>query len=305
MPRICYRDLNLRPRAIETIGRIGALIEEYQAQGLSLTVRQIHYQMVARGVMPNTGATYTHVQDCVNKGRLAGLLDWDAIEDRGRNLMGLRTQLSPGHAIAAQIDEYRLDLWADQPFRPEVWIEKQALEGVISGICSDLRVDFYAQKGYNSQSEQWRAGQRFAGYVREGQRPIVLHLGDHDPSGVHMTVDNRQRLEEFAGVPVMVQRLALNYSQIEEYAPPENFAKGTDSRMPFYEEHMASVGGDPSLSWELDALDPRVVRDLIQDAVDRLRDEDRWQRALAQEVEDRRTLQEVAEQMGADVSDDE
>lgn len=298
MPRIAYRTINLQARALETIGLIGSMIEEYKSQGLSLTVRQIHYQMVARGLMPNSAATYNHVQSCVNKGRLAGLLDWEAIEDRGRALRGLTHDISPAHAIAHALRAYRLDKWADQPFRPEVWVEKQALEGVIEGICNELQVDFYSCRGYNSQSEQWRAGQRFARYVQQGQRPIVFHLGDHDPSGVHMTVDNRDRLTEFAGTPVMVQRIALNYQQIEEYEPPENFAKEGDSRTTFYEEHMASVGGDPSLSWELDALDPRVIRDLIRSAVDRVRDEDRWEIALAQEVEDKRLLEEQIEAMG-------
>ncbi len=300
MTRIRYRELRLRESSLQTIAAIDRLIEEYAQNSLSLTVRQIHYQFVARGWMPNSGTTYSHIQDCVNKGRLAGLLDWEAIEDRGRTLRGVQTQVSPAHAVAGVRRDYRLDLWADQPFRPEVWIEKQALEGVIEQICVQLRVDFYAQKGYNSQSEQWRAGQRFADYVRRGQRPIVLHLGDHDASGVHMTEDNRQRLEEFAGVPVMVQRLALNYDQIEQYNPPENFAKESDSRREFYERHMARVGGDPSLSWELDALDPLVVRRLISDAVLGLRDPDRWDRALAQEIEDQEELDDVIESLGGE-----
>ena len=298
MPRIQYRDIRLQSRKLDTIGRIGALTEEYTRQGLTLTVRQVHYQFVARGWMPNSSATYNHIQGAINDGRIAGLLDWDAIEDRGRSLKGLRTETSPAAAIQRAAANYRLDLWAGQPFRPEVWIEKQALEGVIAGICNELRVDFYAQKGYNSTSEHWRAGQRFADYVRRGQRPIVFHLGDHDPSGVHMTDSNREKLSLFCGVPVMVHRLALNYEQIEQYAPPENFAKESDSRMAFYEEHMASVGGDPSLSWELDALEPTVVRDLIRDAVARFRDEAAWSVSLAQEVEDRRTLQETIEMLG-------
>lgn len=134
--------------------------------------------------------------------------------------------------------------------------------------------------------------------VQRGQRPIVLHLGDHDPSGVHMTEDNRDRLTMFAGVPVMVQRLALNYSQIEEFRPPENFAKTTDSRIEHYRDHMARCGGDPTVSWELDALDPTVVRDLIADAVGRLRDEEIWSRSLAQEVEDQRTMQDIITTLG-------
>lgn len=312
MTRIAYRDMNLREGTLRTIGCIGALAEEYRSQGLRLSVRQVHYQFVSRGWAANNGRTYDHVQDCINKGRLCGLLDWEMFEDRERELMGHRTFASPAHAVAAlahaeQLDpwSYRTDLWAGQPFRPEVWVEKLALVGVIGDICNELRVDFYAQKGYNSQSEQWRAGQRFARYVRTGQRPIVFHLGDHDPSGMDMTRDNRDRLSEFACTPIMVQRLALNYTQIEQYNPPENFAKTTDVRIDNYQAYMESIGADPTVSWELDALDPRVIRDLIQDAVDRVRDEKKWELALAQEVEDRRVLAGLVEEMGGIEEEDD
>jgi hypothetical protein len=159
---------------------------------------------------------------------------WRAIEDCGRNLMGLNHFKNPKEAIKEVRENYRRDLWHDQHYVPEVWIEKQALEGVIGSICNELRVNFFSTKGYNSQSEQWRAGRRFASYYGKGQRPIVIHLGDHDPAGIDMTRDNRDRLSMFAGVDVQVIRLALNMEQIEQYNPPPNFAKEGDSKTPAY-----------------------------------------------------------------------
>ncbi|MBU6429986.1 MAG: hypothetical protein KGR26_13310, partial [Cyanobacteria bacterium REEB65] len=176
---------------------------------------------------------------------------------------------------------------------------KEALVGVISGICNRLRVDFFACRGYNSQSEQWRAGQRFQGYQMKGQRPIVFHLGDHDPSGIDMTRDNRERLEMFAGVPVAVQRLALNMPQIEELNPPPNPAKLTDVRARDYIERYGES------SWELDALSPTYIRDLISSAVGRLRDEKAWETALAQEVGERQLMEAYAEEMGGTAAPDE
>lgn len=300
MTLLKYRDIPLRQSSLDTIGRIIQLTEQYQAQGLRLTVRQIHYQFVARGWLPNNGRTYGHVQGCVNSGRLAGLISWDAIEDRGRALRGLSHDTSPQASFRHALSAYRLDKWQGQPFRPEVWVEKQALEGVIEGICNELQVDFYSCKGYNSQSEQWRAGQRFARRIRDGQRPIVFHLGDHDPSGLDMTRDNRERLSEFAGVPVMVQRLALNYDQVEEYRPPENWAKTTDVRIAGYEDYMRSMGADPTVSWELDALEPTVIRDLISSAVLSIRDESLWDAALLEETEHRDYMQSIIDEMGAE-----
>lgn len=289
---IKYSDKRLSSNTLELIRTAGAIMHEYSEQGLVLTLRQLYYQFVARGKIANNLGSYNRIGNAVSEGRMAGLLPWDGIEDRTRGLRGLRTYRNPGEAVREAKEGYRIDMWAGQPMRPEVWIEKDALAGVIEGICHELRVDFFACRGYNSQSEAWRAGQRFAGYYRDGQRPIVLHLGDHDPSGLDMTRDNRERLQTFCGVPVAVQRLALNMDQVEQYNPPPNPAKVTDSR---FETYQAEFGDE---SWELDALDPRTIRDLIRDAVSRVRDEDQWSKALAREADHIDTLDNILEEMG-------
>lgn len=214
-----YRQIRFTEERAAMIGAIRQLIDDYASQGLSLTVRQIYYQFVARGWIENRQGSYDRVQSAVSDGRMAGLLPWRSVEDRGRSLRGLRTWTSPAAAVREAAAAYRLDLWADQEWRPEVWVEKAALEGVVGEICSELRVDYYATRGYDSASQVWRAGQRMADYVRRGQRPIVLHLADHDPSGIDMTRDVQDRLSLFAGTPVIVQRLALNMPQVEQYSP--------------------------------------------------------------------------------------
>lgn len=288
-----FREIRLTADREDRILRIRELVEHYGSQGMNVTVRQVYYQFVARGWAPSGDRTYSQVQADLNDGRMAGLIPWTAVEDRGRGLRGLRTQLSPAHAIRAARDEYLLDLWADQPWRPEFWVEKQALEGVVGDICSarDMRVDFYATKGYDSQSQQWRAGQRLADYVRRGQRPIIFHLGDHDPSGIDMSRDIAERLELFAGVPVIVQRIALTRPQIEQYEPPQFDVKVRDSRA---EAYVAEHGHS---AWELDALEPSVLRELIRSSVFRIRDEDAWSASLAEEVGDFRVLDEIVENL--------
>ncbi len=277
------------PDRLELIGRINSLIEKYEAQGLSMTLRQIHYQFVINNWAPNTGRTYNQIKSALNDGRLAGLISWTAIEDGQRALQGFRTYEGTAQALRGIASGYKRDLWADQNYRCEVWVEKFALAGVVAQICNKLRVDFYPQRGYDSQSQSWRAGQRFADYTRKGQRVIVFHLGDHDPSGVDMTRDNRERLELFSGTPILVQRLALNMDQIERYSPPPQFAKESDSRI---DDYKATYGTDKS--WELDALDPLVIQKLIEDAVLRVRDEKKFSEAIIVEEEERRYLREIA-----------
>lgn len=295
---ICYEPKRFSQAHRDIIDACNHVLEEYAEQGFSLTVRQLFYQGVARGWWPNSQRQYNQIVNIVNNGRLAGLISWTAIEDRGRNLMGLNTMTGPADALKKAIADFRLDLWADQPMRPEVWVEKQALEGVIGEICNQLRVDFYSTKGYNSQSEQWRAGRRFKSYIEKGQRPLVFHLGDHDPSGIDMTRDNQDRLSMFAGVPVMVVRLALNMDQVDQYAPPPNPLKlradgeFSDSRAKDYFERYGES------SWELDALSPKVISNLIEEAVLRIRDEDKWDEALAEETNDKLILDDMLEQLG-------
>lgn len=301
MTLIRYSGRNLGPAILDKVRRANAIVEQYQAQGLSMSVRQIFYQFVKRNWIPNDDKQYDVIQQAVDAGRMAGLISWDAIEDRNRFMRGLDSHASPVAAVKAAREGYRIDLWADQPWAPVVLVEKAALEGVLAGICNELRVDFMATRGYNSQSETWRLGQRCARMVQQGRRPIIFHLGDHDASGIDMTRDLRDRVTLFADYPVPVQRLALNMNQVEEYAPPPNPAKRTDGRTAKYTRWMESQGydhGTSRSSWELDALEPTVIRELIRDAVMRIRDEALWDAALAREAADLDTLDIMMETMG-------
>lgn len=294
-----YKDFNFRKESLLTLERVNKVIAEFEEQGFSLTVRQIYYQLVQANVIKNHQNSYDNLSNLISNGRMAGLVSWTAIIDRGRNLLGNRHWKAPWHAVETALREYHIDKWSDQRFRPEVWVEKQALEDVVGQICAKLDVDFFAVKGYNSQSEQWNAAQRFANYIRNGQTPIVFHVGDHDPSGLDMTRDNRERLSLFVGQPIMVQRLALNMPQIEELNLVPNPAKHTDGRFAAYEEKYGTVS-----SWELDALNPVYLQKLIEDAVAKVREEDKWEAYLAVEVQDKRVLQDVAEQLGGRTEDE-
>lgn len=138
----------------------------------------------------------------MNDARLAGLMDWTHLEDRTRNLRSLSHWSDPRDILDSAAAGYRTDKWAHQPYRPEVWIEKDALVGVIEGVCEANDVPYFSCRDYTSQSEVWGAAQRLLRHVRRGQIPVVLHLGDHDPSGLDMTRDITDRLGLFLGQDV-------------------------------------------------------------------------------------------------------
>lgn len=290
MTCLAYRHENLRPATIEVIERINSVLEDAARDGVAMSLRQIYYKFVKNDWVPNRVREYKKLGGALDAGRMNGLISWTAIVDMNRSLYGLNTNDAPEQLLEGLHHKFRMDLWADQQWRPEVWVEKLGMLNVIGNICNDLRVDYYACKGYDSQTMSWQAGQRMAGYIAKGQRPIIFHMGDHDPSGLDMTRDNAARLEIFAGVPIMVVRLALNMDQIEELGPkklPPNPAKMTDSRAEAYVEEFGES------SWEIDALEPTYIRNLIRDNVARLRDEDLWSDALAREVAGKEWLRTI------------
>lgn len=290
MPRIQYVEKRFTDPSKVLLGLAIQIIEEYAEDGYTLTLRQLYYQFVARDYLPNSQRAYKRLGDVISNGRLAGVIDWDAIEDRTRWLRKPSSWDSPEEIVEICADTFNLDMWMNQKVRPEVWIEKDALIGAIERVCNGLDVPHFSCRGYSSQSELWRAGRRMRKWRKAGQQPLVLHLGDHDPSGIDMTRDTLERLELFSEGRVHVVRLALNMDQVEEHEPPPNPAKLTDSRAKGY------IAEHGSSSWELDALDPKTLSGLIEDAVLKVRDETKWDKMVGRRDDARATLQAVSDQ---------
>lgn len=288
MPKIKYVEKNLSPGKLATIAKANEIIADYNRQGFQLTLRQLYYQFVARDLIPNNEKSYDNLGAAINDARLCGLIDWYAITDLTRNLVSNSHWDDPSDIIRGAAGGFRIDKWEGQEFRPEVWIEKDALSGIISRVCSDLDVSYFSCRGYTSQSEMWRGAMRLQGIIDAGQTPLIFHFGDHDPSGMDMTRDIRERLELFMG-GLKIERLALNYDQVEQYGPPPNPAKLSDSRAPAY---VAEFGNE---SWELDALEPAVLVELVRSHILSVRDEDLWQEKVDEENQHRAQLGKTSE----------
>jgi len=300
MPKIAYIEKRFSDQSLYLIEQANQIIAQYEEQGFSLTLRQLYYQLVARDLLPdsffdpkfgstNNPKSYKKLGSVINDARLAGLIDWRAIEDRTRNLRSLSHWRTPAEIVGAVGRSYRLDKWETQNYRPEVWVEKDALGDVVARAAQPLDVPFFSCRGYTSQSEMWGAAQRFRSYARQGQTPFVIHLGDHDPSGIDMTRDIIDRLEMFTGGEIAVERIALNFDQVQQYNPPPNPAKENDSRATGY---IADFG---TSSWELDALEPRVLVDLITRIVEDIIEWEEWNKVIDREMRERSLLQTVGD----------
>lgn len=280
----CYVPKSFARKHVALIDHANAIIEQYQAQGFVLTLRQLYYQFVARDLLANTQRNYKMLGSVVSDARLAGKISWTAIEDRTRSMQKRSHWEDPAGVIDSAANSYGKDLWRGQSQRVEVWIEKDALTGVIERPCTEWDVPYFACKGYTSMSELWRAAIRHKDY---GVPVTVLHFGDHDPSGIDMTRDVQDRLRTF-GAPTEVVRMALNMDQVREFNPPPNPVKATDSRHNGYRDAF----GDEC--WELDALEPTVIDRLIRDEIGERVDTKKFRAEQRKQETERELLREAS-----------
>lgn len=288
MPKIQYQEFKFSRETRAVIDQANAIIAEYETAGYALTLRQLYYQFVARDLIPNTERSYKRLGSIVNDARMAGLIDWLHIQDRGRFVRGNSHWRDPAQIVAGCAQQFQIDKWADQKYRVEVWIEKDALLGVIEQVCQRLDVSYFSCRGYTSQSEMWSGAQRLVQFAkRHSQTPVILHFGDHDPSGIDMSRDIQDRMAIFMG-GVTFERLALNMDQVEAHHPPPNPAKVTDSRYEGYRQ----IHGEES--WELDALEPRLLAELVERHVRHYREIGKWNAQVRKEEAYKDTLQYAA-----------
>ncbi len=285
MPKIAYGPPQVfRAASLKTIEQCNAILAELRAQGYDITLRQLYYQMVSRGFIQNNQKSYKNLGALVNNARLGALIDWNDIVDRTRSLRGMGHWDDPADIIRSAAASYHVDRWANHQHHVEVWVEKDALAGVIGKVANENDISFFSCRGYTSQSEMWGAARRLTRYVEQGKTPVIIHLGDHDPSGVDMSRDIFDRIEMFMGPKTTLTRVALNMDQVQKFNPPPNPAKVSDSR---FQDYMDKYGPE---SWELDALNPATLHEVIQLEIDKYKEPGPWKEAEEREVEGLRLL---------------
>ncbi|EKZ4483568.1 hypothetical protein QRW30_002468 [Listeria monocytogenes] len=287
MSKIVYKEMRFRADSLALIEKVNQIIKEYHRQGYELTLRQVYYQLVANGIIENKERSYKNLGSLISNARLAGLIDWNAIVDRTRFLRGFNYETSPEDAIKKLSQRYGTDPWAGQKNHVEVWVEKDALVDIVGQASNKLNVDYFSCRGYVSQSAMFRSARRLADWQLAGKDITILHLGDHDPSGIDMSRDIEERLATF-GIFPDVKRIALNMDQVDEYTPVPNPTKLSDSRAADY---ISQFGYE---SWELDALQPRIIDDLISGHINPLIDWDLMESVKEECEEERRQLETVS-----------
>ena len=289
MACIRYRDIDFRADAVMRIAQVNKILTQYKQR---VSVRQVYYRLVAAGQIANEQREYAAVQDLLTRARYAGLIDWDAIEDRNREPERRRDWASARNLVTEAAQAFRLDRWKGQPFYVEMWVEKAALAGVLAPVVDAYHVTLMVNRGYSSASAMKESADRIRARCAPygpHERPVVLYVGDHDPSGEDMVRDVRARLVEF-GVPdwIDVRKVALTMAQVEEYNPPPNPAKLSDSRAA---EYIAKHGAS---SWEVDALPPDALDVLLRRTINAYVDKDKMDAQITRENKIKARLQLLA-----------
>jgi hypothetical protein len=270
-----FKDVNFRAASLALVETCNEIIDDYQGQDLRLTLRQLYYQLVSRNVIPNVERSYKNLSALLNDARLAGLVDWEAIEDRVRTPRRASQWDSISDLVDAAVASFRLPRWAGQDYYAELWVEKDALAGVLEPLAREFHVTLMVNRGYSSASAMYESAQRFI--ANDGGRECALfYLGDFDPSGEDMVRDVRDRLRLF-GADVKVTKIALTTDQIETYNPPPNPAKRSDPRAA---EFIAKNG---ATSYEVDALPPNVLAEVVREAFADILDREKMDEVIARE----------------------
>jgi hypothetical protein len=290
--KIKYRDIHLSKTNLIRLDEINAIIVSYQKQGYRLTLRQLYYQLVSRDVIPNNVKEYGKLSNLLKEGRMAGIVDWDAIEDRLRKPDRPPCWDSPDQILDACISQYRCDRMLGQPTYLEVWVEKDALSGVLKRVTEKYGINIIVNRGYSSATAMHDAHRRFREEIRKiGATEIkVIYVGDFDPSGQDMIRDITDRIADFNGdYDFEIVPIALTWEQIETHTPPPNPAKISDPRAKAYiAEH-----GDQS--WEVDALPPEVLDRILDNTIQEHIDSFQYEEILKLEFEHKARLTAVKE----------
>jgi hypothetical protein len=253
-----YEASRLRRRATpdEMRERSAALLE-IVGESPPMTARQAFYLATVRGIVEKTEAVYDRIQRQLVALRMTGALPFEWIADHTRWQRRPRTFDTPADALSETARFYRKSLWSQATDRVEVWLEKDALAGVVVEVTCASDVPLMVTRGYPSLTFLASAAQT----IVETARPtFIYHLGDFDPSGQDAARVVEERLRSLAcGTNIRFERLAVTPTQIRELDLPTRPTKTSDSRA----KHFGSV------SVELDAIHPDTLRSLVSDAIER------------------------------------
>lgn len=278
-PRGFIDDWKPRADTASLITSIRSVLKEYESY-LPLTIRQIFYRLVVSVGYEKSELGYKRLCEVSNKARRARMIPFDAIRDDGfhrTDFVGWDDMEDARDYLVRQAKIYRIDRQRHQDQRLVVWCEAQGMVPQLERVTAPYSIPVYSSGGFDSVTVKHSVAQEFANLGNV----LVLHIGDHDPSGVHvfgsLDEDITAFLDEFGGYAEFI-RLAVTPEQIERYGLPTAPPKATDRR---------SFTG---LTTQAEALPPDLLASILDEAIKARIEVGAYLRALREEEEERARL---------------
>lgn len=304
------------PRGTALLSFSEEICKEYRAKGYAITLRQLYYQGVARDFLPSGTKSYDALKAVISKTRLDGRFPLWALVDRTRRVhagASTRCDTKVERALQRSVEEVRRfpeiflqrDRWFGQYNDVSVWFEKEALAGIFESVCNELDVSWFSCRGDPSHPAiyQWlvraaaahgvdnpdgwrdKNGNNHKGMAK---RSVVLYFGDHDPTGIRIPRTAEATLRTFQGItgtsiPIEFRRIGITLEQATEMDLPPFPAKQSAGKD--YDDYIAEFG--TTEAWELDALPPETLEDMVRTSVKELFSDD-LHRLLQDDIERRR-----------------
>jgi len=264
--------------------------EVVDSYSMPITSRQVFYRLVAKGCLENTHPEYRKACRICSKGRYTGHIDWDAIVDDTRGAYKTQDWNSMEDAVKAQIEDFRLDRWANSSYYLEVYVEKRGMVNTLYPTTDSLDVHIVSCGGWDSTSNVWGAARRLIEKQKQGKAIRILYFGDFDPSGDFMHNVVERKLREF-DLDLNLDRILLKLEQVQLHSLPVKFevlAKKGDGQV--YDKLKA----DPRakgfkdkygelMQVEIDALEPNLLIEYVKNSILEYLDTNDYRDILKQE----------------------
>lgn len=283
--RLGYATWNPNTKSLATIDQVLEILEQYDDY-LPMTGRQIFYRLVATYGYPKDEWAYKRLLSLLNKARRGGQVQWEAIRDDGVTIRpsgGFDDTTGFWQAVHYAADRYELDATRGQRCRIELWVEAAGMVPQAQQAVDGLGVTVVSSGGFNSTTAKHDAAKRFAENARSGLETVLLHVGDHDPSGVAIYTNLKADLAAFllhlvgTSEVLSAERVALTPEQAIVRGSPSSPPKPTDSRSKTWQ----------GPTWQAEALAPDDLAGIIRAAALEWIDEDILEETQAQSVRDR------------------
>lgn len=276
---------NPRADTLELLGQVQSVLTEY-ADYLPLTIRQVFYRLVGASDYDKTEQAYSRLCETIGRARRAGLIRFDAIRDDGvrrHDAGGWDSADQWLTAVARDARAFTMDRQEGQYVRLWVLCEAAGMSPMLATAARDYGVPVYSSGGFDSLTSKHDFAQELARAMRFGQAAEILHIGDHDPSGVHLFTALAEDVTAMAlglggGSALTFTRLAVTKAQIAEMGLPTAPAKATDRR---------AFDGE---TVQAEAIPPDVLSRIVRDAVEARQDGDIRDDLLEREEDERAKL---------------